>query len=190
MSLFPANDKERKALPIFDMISRYFPKAMREITRVCVANNVRYSPERAPTDICWNRGKSKDQFGSLFRHLLERRVDNHIFEPVSQEIAGIIGTPHVYVLAEAAWRALAALEEEIETQEQDAIKVEWVEEIAKLQPFPIPDLQQIYSKPKCPICTFSEHVMRAPAYLNGTGSATEKWLCDSGHPLVYFGDPL
>lgn len=117
MSLFPTDDKGRKMLPIFKLVTGYFPKALREITKVCVANNVRYSPEREPADIVWNRGKSKDQFGSLFRHIAERVVDGHVFEVTPLAVAKETGIDRVYVLAEAAWRALAALELEIEAQE-------------------------------------------------------------------------
>jgi hypothetical protein len=107
MSLFPDNDQARKLLPIFKLVTRYFPKALREVTKVSVANNVRYNPEKDPADINWARGKSTDQLGSAFRHMLEAAVDGKVFET---------GTD-IYVLAEAAWRILAALELEIENQE-------------------------------------------------------------------------
>lgn len=116
--IFPTDDKARKMLPVFSMITRYFPKAMREITRVCVANNVRYNPERDPTDINWARGKSPDHLGSAFRHMLERTVDGRIFESVDPLVQKATGINSVYVLAEAAWRICAALELEIEHCEQ------------------------------------------------------------------------
>ncbi len=117
MSLFPADDKQRKAMPIFKLIARYFPKALREVTKVSVVNNVRYNPERDPADINWARGKSPDQLGSLFRHILEREVDGKVFEDVPSDVAKATGVTRIYVLAEAAWRALAALELEIEAEE-------------------------------------------------------------------------
>lgn len=110
MSLFPTDDAGRKMLPVFKMITRYFPKALREVTRVCVANNVRYNPERDPADINWARGKSPDQLGSAFRHMLESEVDGKVFEEAANG-------ERLYVLAEGAWRMLAALELEIERQE-------------------------------------------------------------------------
>lgn len=119
MSLFPEDDKARKGMPIFKLVTRYFPKALREITKVSVANNVRYNPGRDPFDINWARDKSKDQMGSLFRHMLERTVDGKKFESVPSEFAEKIGYNRVYVLAEAAWRALAALELEIEEVEAE-----------------------------------------------------------------------
>lgn len=117
MSLFPTDDKQRKGLPVLKMLTGYFPKAMREITKVCVANNARYNPGRDPFDINWARGKSKDQFGSMFRHVMEHEVDGKIFEEVPPEVAKATGIERVYVLAEAAWRINAALELEIEAQE-------------------------------------------------------------------------
>lgn len=119
MSILPRNDQERKNLPIFKMICGYFPKALREVTRVAVANNVRYNPDRKPADINWARGKSTDQMGSLFRHMLESAVDGLVYEDLPPEVQSACGPgfERVYVLAEAAWRALAALELQIEEQE-------------------------------------------------------------------------
>ncbi len=117
MNLLPDDDQARKALPIFKMICRYFPKALREVTRVCVANNVRYSPERAPEDIRWARGKSTDQLGSAFRHMLESAVDGKVFEKCTVDVRGTTGNDEVYVLAQAAWRLLAALELQIEAHD-------------------------------------------------------------------------
>ena len=119
MTLFSDADRDRKMMPVFKMLTRYFPKAMREITRVCVANNVRYSPDREPADIQWARGKSPDQLGSCFRHMMEREVDGKIFDEVPKEVTATTGIDRVYVLSEAAWRILAALELDIEQQESE-----------------------------------------------------------------------
>ena len=117
MSLYPENDKERKNTPVFKMRTRYFPKALREVTKVCVANNVRYNPDKEPADINWARGKSADQLGSLDRHITERAVDGKIFEDIDPAIAAKVGFDRIYVMAEAAWRALAQLELDIEAEE-------------------------------------------------------------------------
>ena len=87
MSYLPADDKARKGLPLFKQITRYFPKALREITKVSVVNNVRYNPDREPTNINWNRPLSTDQLGSLFRHLLEYEVDGKVFDLVPSDVA-------------------------------------------------------------------------------------------------------
>jgi hypothetical protein len=115
--LFPEDDKARKMVPLFAYLTRYFPKAHREVTKVCVVNNVRYNPDRAPADINWARGKSPDQLGSAFRHMMEREVDGKVFETVPPDVAKLTGIERVYVLAEAMWRLGAALEQDIEAQE-------------------------------------------------------------------------
>ena len=120
MSLFPTDDKQRKAIPLFKYFTRYFPKAHREVTKVCVANNVRYNPDRDPFDINWARGKSPDQLGSAFRHMLESAVDGKVFEEIPPEVAKIVGFDKVYVLAEAMWRLGAKLELTIEKEEAKA----------------------------------------------------------------------
>jgi len=117
MSLFPENDKARKMLPIWKYLTGYFPKAHREVTKVCVVNNVRYNPDRQPADINWNRGKSPDQLGSAARHMLEQAVDGKVFETVPPEVAKLTGIEKVYVLAEAMWRIGAELELTIEREE-------------------------------------------------------------------------
>jgi hypothetical protein len=117
VSLFPADDKARKSIPVWKYLTRYFPKAHREVTKVCVVNNVRYSPDREPTDIHWARGKSPDQLGSALRHMLESAVDGKVFEEVPAEVAKVTGIERVYVLAEAMWRLGAELELAIEREE-------------------------------------------------------------------------
>lgn len=119
MSLFPNDDKARKMMPIFRYLTRYFPKAHREVAKVCVVNNVRYNPERQPADINWARGKSPDQLGSAFRHMLESEVDGKVFEEVPPDVAALTGIDRVYVLAEAMWRIGAALELTIEQEESN-----------------------------------------------------------------------
>ena|SRR5271155_3451338 len=121
MGLFPDNDKARKMLPIWKYLTRYFPKAHREVTKVCVVNNVRYNPDREPADINWARGKSPDQLGSAARHMLEAAVDGKVFETVPPEIAALTGIEKVYVLAEAMWRIGAELELTIEREEAAAM---------------------------------------------------------------------
>jgi hypothetical protein len=114
VSLFSDDDKLRKHLPVFTYITKYCPKALVEMTKVSVVNNVRYNPDRAPADINWNRDRSKDQLGSSLRHMMESAVDGKVFEIVPPDIAAKTGITRIYVLAENAWRAVAALELEIE----------------------------------------------------------------------------
>lgn len=141
MSLFPDDDKARKMLPIFDYFTRYFPKSHREVTKVCVVNNVRYNPDRAPADINWARSKSPNQLGSGFRHMLESAVDGKVFEMVPPEVAKLTGIEKVYVLAEAMWRIGAELELTIERQE--ALDSTWTDAEKKpYQPYKLPELNR------------------------------------------------
>ena len=157
MSLYSENDKERKNTPVFKMRTRYFPKALREVTKVCVANNVRYNPDKEPADINWARGKSADQLGSLDRHITEREVDGKVFEAIDPAIAAKVGFDRIYVMAEAAWRALAQLELDIEAMEAKAPEivssvptVTFYQEVAKIAVDPSAGL---FSGPKqCPSC--------------------------------------
>jgi len=157
VSLYPENDKERKNTQVFKMRTRYFPKALREVTKVCVANNVRYNPDREPADINWARDKSKDQLGSLDRHITEREVDGKVFEAIDPAIAAKVGFDRIYVMAEAAWRALAQLELDIEAMEAKAPEivssvptVTFYQEVAKIAVDPSAGL---FSGPKqCPSC--------------------------------------
>jgi len=180
MRLFPENDKARKMLVLFKYLTRYFPKAHREVTKVCVVNNVRYNPDREPNDIHWARSKSPDQLGSAFRHMAEYEVDGKVFEDVPEEIAKITGIDKVYTLAEAMWRIGAQLELEIEKQEATAngLQIRSVPTEA--------DFHQSTSElmPKCPVCGFREHVFNTPP------NAPTLWCCETGHPIFYFNAEL
>lgn len=129
MSYIPQDDKDRKGLPLWQFTTGYFPKAIREMCKVSVVNNVRYNPNAATTDISWNRSKSQDQLGSSFRHMMEAVVDGKVFDEVPPEIVEKTGIKRIYVLAANAWRACAALELEIEKQEakERAAELEFVE---------------------------------------------------------------
>jgi hypothetical protein len=117
MSLFPSDDKARKMTPMFQYLTRYFPKAHRECAKVSLVNNVRYNPGRDPADLNWARGKSADQLGSALRHIFEVAVDGKVYEDVPEEVAELTGIERVYVLAEAMWRIGAELELTIEREE-------------------------------------------------------------------------
>jgi hypothetical protein len=72
-SPLPLTDKERKALPVLTFLCEYFPDAIVELTKLCVAGNIQHNPELAPTDIKWAREKSADQLNTAFRHIFERK---------------------------------------------------------------------------------------------------------------------
>lgn len=142
MSLLPTEDKIRKGLPLLKQIG-YFPKALREITKVSVVNNVRYNPDRDPADINWARGKSTDQMGSAFRHIFEHEFGGVVFEVVPEAAVKATGITRVYVLAEAAWRLQAALELEIEKVEAEEFALSQVVKAADVEE--VGDTQSTYA---------------------------------------------
>jgi hypothetical protein len=111
-SIFGSDYKGRKNLPLYFFLTRYFPKALVEVMKVCIAGNVQHNPELDPTDINWSRGKSTDQLNTAQRHLFDHALSSK-FDEEPEAVKKIIGgnTRH---LAKAAWRILAQLELDIE----------------------------------------------------------------------------
>ena len=106
MSL-PTDAAERKAMPIFKFLTEYFPDAIEEMVRISVQGNIQHNPDRAPHDIVWARGKSTDQLDACFRHMWDH------------ELSGPIDADGRYHLGKTAWRALAALQLQIEADRQE-----------------------------------------------------------------------
>lgn len=118
-SIFGHDYQGRKNLPIFSFLTRYFPKALVEVTKVCVAGNAQHNKELALTDINWSRGKSTDQLNTAFRHMMDHAT-NGPFDQEPPEVLAAIGADEstgTYHLAKAAWRILAELELTIERQQ-------------------------------------------------------------------------
>ncbi len=87
----------RKNYPVATGVLDYFPDAIREIAHVSYLGNEQHSPG---TSVHWDRAKSTDEADAMIRHYLERgTIDTD-------------GLPHT---AKMAWRALALLQKEIET---------------------------------------------------------------------------
>lgn len=118
MSVFGHDYKGRKNIPIFSFLTRYFPKALVEVTRVCVAGNAQHNPELPLTDINWARDKSTDQLNTAMRHMIDHATSGPLDEEPPEVLAamGLEPGESTYHLAKAAWRILAALELEIEAR--------------------------------------------------------------------------
>ena len=86
--------KERKAMPVFSGVLKYFPNALKEVSKCSQAGNDQHHPN---TPLHWDMEKSKDELDALTRHLID-----HTINPLDED-----GQLH---LAKVAWRALAALE--------------------------------------------------------------------------------
>lgn len=97
--LFPHDSKARKAIPIVSGLLDYFPSALAEVAKVSKVGNDKHNPGQP---LHHARGKSMDHADSAVRHIMERGA----LDPDSG----------LSVLAHAAWRVLALLQEELESQ--------------------------------------------------------------------------
>ena len=83
----------RKDYPVYTGVIKYFPDALREVSRISRIGNEQH---HAGEPLHWDKNKSTDHLDALMRHLLEAdKVDDD-------------GASH---LAKVAWRALAALQD-------------------------------------------------------------------------------
>lgn len=101
-SIFGHDYKGRKEIPVYSYLTRYFPKALVAIVRVCVAGNKQHNKDLDPIDIHWARDKSTDQLNTALRHIMDHGT------------MGPLDDDGEYHLAKAAWRINAALELQIE----------------------------------------------------------------------------
>jgi len=93
-----ADAKERKNTPVFSGFIKYFPDAMAEVAHLSWVTNEQHNPGEP---MRWDRSKSKDEHDALVRHLIE---------------AGTRDTDGMRHSAKVAWRAMAALQKEIEAE--------------------------------------------------------------------------
>lgn len=97
----PTDNKARKALPIFDGCVMYFPDALLAVSEVSRIGNEQHNPGEP---LHWARSKSMDQFNTALRHQIDHRLGARY---------DVDGGRH---LAKAAWRILAALQLDIESE--------------------------------------------------------------------------
>ena len=99
--------EERKNTPIYSGVLKYFPNALKAVAQCSFIGNEQHNPG---TPLHWDRSKSGDELDALTRHLVE---------------AGTIDTDGVKHSTKVAWRALAALEKEIEEDNTKTRKAKW-----------------------------------------------------------------
>ncbi len=87
---------DRKAMPVFSGVLKYFPDALLEVSKVSKAGNDQHNPG---SPLFWDRTKSQDELDALTRHLLS---------------AGTLDTDGQRHSSKVAWRALANLQKELE----------------------------------------------------------------------------
>jgi hypothetical protein len=96
----PTGSEERKGIPLWSGLFRYFPNALAEVAKVSKLGNDKHNPGE---DLHWARGKSMDQEDCILRHMHDAEF-------------GYRDKDGMFHLAYMAWRALAycqlALEKE------------------------------------------------------------------------------
>lgn len=98
----PTEAAARKDIPLGTGVLDYFPDALAAVAHVSFIGNLQHNPGQP---LHWSRGKSGDHWDSLLRHGFDRG-----------KIDAVDGCLHS---AKLAWRALALLQEEIETRRGD-----------------------------------------------------------------------
>ena len=86
--------QKRKETPVFSGVLKYFPNALKEVSKCSKAGNDQHHPDKP---LHWDMSKSKDEYDALTRHLIDHTID-----PVD--------TDGILHLTKVAWRALAGLE--------------------------------------------------------------------------------
>ena len=98
MQILRKNKKhqERKEMPVYTGVVKYFPNALKYVSKVSLAGNKQHHPTKP---LHWDKRKSTDHLDALTRHLIDAdKMDDD-------------GLLH---LGKVAWRALAALEDYLE----------------------------------------------------------------------------
>tara|TARA_R110002096_G_scaffold85427_2_gene196544 strand:+ start:109 stop:396 length:288 start_codon:yes stop_codon:yes gene_type:complete len=92
--------ENRKTIPIYSGVLKYFPNALKEVAKVSKIGNDQHHKDKP---LHWDKSKSKDEYDALLRHLID-----HNNKPIDED-----GVLH---LAKVAWRALAGLERYLTNQ--------------------------------------------------------------------------
>lgn len=98
MNTLPTDAAERKAIPLYSGVLKYFPDALAAVAQCSQTGNDQHNPGKP---LHWDRSKSGDELDALTRHLLQ---------------AGTTDTDGIRHSAKVAWRALANLQKEIERE--------------------------------------------------------------------------
>ena len=93
-----SDSTERKEKPVFTGVLKYFPDAIMEIANCSYVGQKQHNPD---LPMAWDRSKSGDELDALARHLID---------------AGTYDSDGIRHSAKVAWRALANLQKEIESE--------------------------------------------------------------------------
>ena len=94
----PTDAAERKRVPLWSGLVRYFPDALVAVSKLSMKGNDQHNPGEP---LHWSRGKSDDHHDTLLRHMLD---------------SGTVDEDGHRHSTKAAWRALAILQLELERE--------------------------------------------------------------------------
>jgi hypothetical protein len=83
----PQDAKERKMIPLYSGVIKYFPDALAAVAHLSYKGNQQHHPDKP---LHWDKNKSTDELDALMRHIIDEDWDA------------------------VAWRALAHLQRELE----------------------------------------------------------------------------
>jgi hypothetical protein len=108
----PTDAKARKALPLATGCIDYFPDALADVAELSRIGNDQHNPGQP---LHWSKHKSSDHDDCLVRHLIDR---------------GKRDTDGVRHRTKVAWRALAALQIEIEAERAGLSMPDYLRQLA------------------------------------------------------------
>lgn len=101
----PESSSERKRIPLYRGVMRYFPAALAEVAQIAQRGNDKHG-EAGNTELHHWRGRSGDHADCILRHLMDLEEDFGCGKGYDEN-----GVPQVAYLA---WRAMALAQEWLE----------------------------------------------------------------------------
>jgi hypothetical protein len=111
VSILTTDKKARKETPMFRGLVKYFPRALAAVAHVSFVGNEQHNPGQP---MHWAKGKSTDHEDCIVRHLVE---------------SGTVDDDGLRHSAKLAWRALAALEIELEAENATPMPDKYEEDV-------------------------------------------------------------
>lgn len=99
--LLPTEAADRKKIPLWTGVFKYFPLTMIEVAKLSYVGNEQHNPGEP---LHWAREKSTDQEDTLLRHMMEQ---------------GTVDTDGIRHVVKCVWRCMAMAELELEAAERE-----------------------------------------------------------------------
>jgi hypothetical protein len=106
MNTLPVGSSDRKGIPLYEGVLKYFPAALAAVAHVSKVGNDKHNPGEP---LHHSRGKSNDHADCIIRHLVDLTEDRGC--GVGYDEDGLSQVAYI------AWRALALAQEWLEKNE-------------------------------------------------------------------------